>query len=476
MPIRIARFANDGLLTVADCRSDSRESGHGKLPARRRGFRLHMQDVFVERSIAGISVRTDASCKSGTKTLIYLDYPATTPMMPEVLEAMMPFLSGDDFANPHAGYPAGLRVASAIEHAREQIAELIGAQRKEIVFTSGATESCNLAIQGAASFRATHLRRRGYILATSTEHPCVRESCLAVSEREGFGVDFLAPQRSGLIGLQQLRQAWREDVFLVCVLALHNETGVRQPIALLGAFCRGQGALLLCDGAQAVGKIPMHVHRQNIDFLSISAHKMYGPKGIGALYIRRRPRVRISPLLVGGGQERGLRAGTLPAALCVGFGKAAEIARYGLQKDRAHIVVLAQIFWRALKQAFPYARLNGTSDGELPGNPDLSADLAGESEPDSNYYPGILNVCFPDVPAEKLLARVPELVLSAGSACKASQRDPSPTLLAMNLGHRVARSSLRIGFGRPTTRAEAHTAGQTLGTQAAILRAKTTTP
>ena len=268
-----------------------------------------------------MSVKTDDKADQG-RMPIYLDYQATTPTDPRVVEAMLPYMS-ELFGNPHSVHHRyGWDAEAAVEQARSQVAALIGAEPREIVFTSGASESNNLAIKGAARF---HKESRPRLVTLVTEHKCVLESCRRM-EREGVEVTFLPVRADGLVDLKQLEDAVDERTALVSIMAVNNEIGVIQPIEEIGAICRAAGAYYHCDAAQAAGKIPLDVQAMGIDLLSISGHKLYGPKGIGALYVRRRPRVRIEPLFDGGGQERGLRSGTLPTPLCVGLGAACAIA------------------------------------------------------------------------------------------------------------------------------------------------------
>jgi cysteine desulfurase len=258
---------------------------------------------------------------------IYLDNQASTPVDPRVLEAMMPYFT-IDYGNPHSeSHVYGLRAMTAIDAAREQVAALIHGDPREIVFTSGATEANNLALKGAAHFAREHPTAgpaRNHIVTLTTEHKCVLESCAAL-EREGFSVTYLPVAENGLLSLAVFEAALTERTLIVSVMAAHNEIGVIQPLAEIGALCRSRGILLHTDAAQALGKIPLDVEAMKIDLMSMSGHKLYGPKGVGALYVRRRPRVRLTPLIDGGGQERGLRSGTLPTPLCVGFGKACAL-------------------------------------------------------------------------------------------------------------------------------------------------------
>lgn len=378
---------------------------------------------------------------------IYLDYQATTPLDAAVFEAMRPYMD-EAFGNPHSVQHAyGKAAGEAVERARAKVAALIGAEAREIVFTSGATEANNLAIKGAARFQGN---RRRHVVTLATEHKCVLESCRAL-EREGFSVTFLPVQPSGLLDLDTLRAALSEDTVLVSIMGVNNEIGVIQPLAGIGALCRANGTLFHTDCAQAAGKIPLDVDAMNIDLMSLSAHKMYGPKGVGALYVRRRPRVRLEPLFSGGGQERGLRSGTLPAPLCVGFGAACAIAQRDMAAEEERIAALAHVMKRRLLQ-IPGAVLNGDAAQRWPGN---------------------LNVAFPGIDAEDLLASlIDDVALSTGSACTSATVEPSYVLQALGLDDDLARGAVRIGIGRQTREDEVTVAADRIAAAVERLRAK----
>ncbi|MFZ1414886.1 MAG: IscS subfamily cysteine desulfurase [Defluviicoccus sp.] len=363
-------------------------------------------------------------------TPVYLDYQATTPTDARVVEAMLPFFT-DVFGNPHSQAHAFGRAARvAVEKARAEIAALIGASAREIIFTSGATEANNLAIKGAARF---HRGERDHIVTCATEHKCVLESCASLAA-DGFTVTVLPVQADGVIDLERLDGAIGPRTVLVSVMAANNEIGVVPPLAAIGRLCRARGVLFHTDAAQALGKIPLDVEAMGIDLMSLSAHKIYGPKGIGALYVRRRPRVRLDPLLSGGGQERGLRSGTLATPLCVGFGAACRIARDEMAADAQRIGTLRDHLWRRLSCALPGVHLNGAATARLPGN---------------------LNISFPAIgDAEALVAALPDIAISTGSACTSAAVEPSYVLRALGIGETAARTSVRIGLGRFTTRAE----------------------
>ncbi len=376
---------------------------------------------------------------------VYLDYQATTPTDPRVVEAMAPFF-GDKFGNPHSrNHFYGWEAEEAVEQARRQIADLIGAEEREIVFTSGATESNNLAIKGVTLF---HKDNKNHIVTVATEHKCVLEACAAM-EREGFEVTVLPVDADGLIDLDQLRDAVTDNTVLVSVMAVNNEIGVIQPVAEIGAICRDEGAFFHTDAAQAVGKIPLDVEAMTIDLMSISGHKVYGPMGIGVLYVRRRPRVRLEAMISGGGQERGMRSGTLPTPLCVGLGEAAAIAAREMADEAERLGGLRGRFLDAVMAAVPDTAVNGSMDSRIPGN---------------------LNFSFAGVQAEDLMAALKDLAISSGSACTSASVEPSYVLKALGLSDEMAHASIRIGFGRFTTGEEVDFAAVTLATGVERLR------
>jgi cysteine desulfurase len=360
---------------------------------------------------------------------IYLDYQATTPVDERVLAAMLPFFTGK-FGNPHSrDHRHGWQAEEAVEAAREQVARLIGATAKEIVFTSGATESNNLAVKGVA--RAAGADRR-HVITCVTEHKCVLESCRRL-EREGFEVTYLPVGRDGLLDLAGLEAVLSARTALVSIMAVNNEIGVLQPLAEIGKLCRRHGARFHTDAAQAAGKIPIDVNAMNIDLLSISGHKVYGPKGIGALYVRRRPRVPIEPLMDGGGQERGIRSGTVPAPLAVGLGAACAIAGEEMAGEAERLTRLRDRFLARLTGAVPDVHIHGDMARRIPGN---------------------LNLSFPDVEGQDLMMRLTGLSVSTGSACSSATVGPSHVLSALGLDARLLHNALRIGIGRFTTEQE----------------------
>ncbi len=371
---------------------------------------------------------------------IYLDNQATTPCDPRVVQAMLPWFT-ENFANPHsAEHAMGRAAEAAVEAARAQVAALIGADAREIVLTSGATESNNLAIKGAARFAASVGDERRRLITLASEHKCVLESVRDMAA-EGFEPVILPVRADGTLDPAVLSAALAVPTLLVSIMAVNNETGVIQDLATLGALVKGAGALLHVDAAQAVGKIPLDVAALGIDLLSVSGHKIYGPKGVGALFVRRRPRVRLAPLFSGGGQERGLRSGTLAPPLIVGFGEACRIAAAEMAEDDARIGGLRARLWQRLAAGLPGLVLNGHPTQRIPGN---------------------LNLTFPAAPAQALLAAVPDLCLSTGSACTSAEVEPSHVLSAIGLDGAAAGRSLRIGIGRFTSPSDIETAADLL--------------
>lgn len=366
---------------------------------------------------------------------IYLDYQSTTPCDPRVTEKMMPFLS-EIFGNAHSRtHYHGWQAEQAIEKARKQVANIISASPKEIIFTSGATESNNLAIKGVAEF---YRDKKTHIITCKTEHKCVLESCRWL-ERNGFDITYLDVEPNGLVNLETLTKAIREETLMVSVMAINNEIGVIQPLKEIGALCRKRGVFFHTDAAQAVGKIPIDVEEMNIDLLSISGHKLYGPKGIGALYVRRKPRVRLVSQISGGGQERGMRSGTLSAFLCVGLGEACEIAQKEMAVESAQIQKLSDRLYQKLKERLPQIYLNG--------DPVMR-------------YPGNLNISFAHVEGEGLMMGIKNLSVSSGSACTSASLEPSYVLKALGVEEELAHTSLRIGIGRFTTQEEVDQAAE----------------
>jgi cysteine desulfurase len=371
---------------------------------------------------------------------IYLDNQATTRCDPRVLAAMLPWFS-ESFGNPHsAEHVMGRAAEDAVEAARAHVAALIGAEPREIVLTSGATESNNLAIKGAARFAARMGNERRRVVTVATEHKCVLESVADLAD-EGFESIFLPVGADGLLDPESLRAALATPTLLVSVMAVNNETGVIQDIAALAALARGAGALFHTDAAQAAGKIPLDVAAQGIDLLSLSGHKLYGPKGVGALYVRRRPRVRLAPLFSGGGQERGLRSGTLPAPLVIGLGEACRLALAEMEADAARIAALRERLLARLTAALPGLAVNASRAHRIAGN---------------------LNLTFPAASAAELMRLAPDVCVSTGSACSSAAIEPSYVLRALGLSEAAAARTLRVGIGRFTSAAEIDTAADLL--------------
>ena len=376
---------------------------------------------------------------------IYLDYQASTPCDPRVLEKMTPYFTLN-FGNPHSRTHAhGWAAEEATEKAREQVAQIIHADPREIIFTSGATEANNLALKGLAHFYGD---QKKHIITCATEHKCVLDTCRHL-EQEGFEVTYLPVQTNGLIDLETLRNALRSDTLVVSIMAVNNEIGVIQPLTEIGKLCRQNNTFFHTDAAQAVGKIPLDVEAMNIDLMSISAHKLYGPMGIGALYVRRRPRIRLQALINGGGQERGMRSGTLPTPLCVGFGEACAIAQAEMDQDNIRLATLAKRFHDKINQSLSDVFLNGDPVHRIPGN---------------------LNLSFAYVEGESLVMGIKNLSVSSGSACTSASLEPSYVLRAIGVGEDLAHTSLRFGFGRFTTEEEVDTAVDCLVTSVLKLR------
>lgn len=363
---------------------------------------------------------------TNVKLPIYLDYQATTPVDPRVLDVMLPYFT-EKFGNPHSrSHSYGWEAEEAVEQGRNHIADLIGASPKEVIFTSGATESNNLALKGVGHF---YKDQKDHIITVTTEHKCVLDSCRQL-EREGFKVTYLPVQQNGLLDLQQLKDAITDKTAIVSVMAINNEIGVIQPLAEIGAICRERGVFFHCDAAQAFGKIPLDVNAMNIDLMSISGHKIYGPKGIGAMFVRRRPRVRLQALISGGGQERGMRSGTLPTPLIAGLGECARIAMTEMGKDAEHVRRLSDRFMTSVMDNIPDVYLNGDREKRWPGN---------------------INLSFAYIEGESMIMAIKDLAVSSGSACTSASLEPSYVLRAIGVGEDLAHTSIRFGIGRFTT-------------------------
>ncbi|CAI5729743.1 hypothetical protein KXD40_009322 [Peronospora effusa] len=376
----------------------------------------------------GFAVRGDLAPVKGTKPA-YLDVQATSPMDPRVLDAMMPYMTYA-YGNPHSTtHEFGWDADKAVENARGSVAALIGANSKEIIFTSGATESNNAILKGIAHFTKA---KKKHIITTQIEHKCVLDSC-RVLETEGFDVTYLPVDTNGLVDLEKLKAAIRPDTALVSVIAVHNEIGVLQPLKEIGQICRERKVFFHTDAAQMLGKLPIDVDEMKIDAMSLSGHKIYGPKGVGAMYVRRRPRVRLEPIISGGGQERGLRSGTLAAPLCVGFGKACEVAVQEMENDHRWVTHLSDKLYRGITDRIEHVVLNGDLEKRYPGN---------------------LNLSFAYVEGESLLMALKNIAVSSGSACTSASLEPSYVLRAIGVGEDLAHTSIRFGIGRFTTEAE----------------------
>lgn len=361
---------------------------------------------------------------------IYLDYSATTPVDPRVLEKMLPYFS-ETFGNAASkNHTFGWAAEQAVDEAREAIAALIGAQAKEVVFTSGATESDNLAILGAAEMYA---EKGKHIITCVTEHKAVLDPAHYL-ETKGYEVTFLPVDVQGMIDLEELKAAIREDTILISLMAANNEVGTIHPIQEIGKIAKERGVLFHCDATQAVGKIPIDVEEMDIDLMSLSAHKMYGPKGVGALYVRRRkPRVRLAPILHGGGHERGMRSGTLNVPGIVGFGEACRLARIEMASEAERLIALREKLHKGLEEKLDFLHLNGHPVHRIPGS---------------------LNLSFAYVEGESLMMGMENIAVSSGSACTSASLEPSYVLRAMGVSEDLAHCSIRFSLGRFTTEEE----------------------
>jgi cysteine desulfurase len=357
---------------------------------------------------------------------IYLDYAASTPVDTGVAELLATLGSGDGlFANPSSGHAPGRAAAAAIENAAGQLASLVNCEPRQIVWTSGATESDNLAIQGAARYREQQGR---HLVTMRTEHKAVFDVFRAL-EKQGFEVTWLPPRDDGVLDIKAFEAALREDTQLVSIMFVNNETGVVQDLDAIGRICRDRDVLFHVDAAQAVGKLPIDLAKMPVDLMSMTAHKMYGPKGVGALYIAERPGCHIEPLFFGGGQQRGRRPGTLPAPLIAAYGLAAEIAVGRMDEDLAHVTAMRDRFWAGIRK-LPGLTVNGDLEGG---------------------FAGILNVGLEDIEGESLLLDLEPLCVATGSACNSKSTRPSGVLRALGLSDAQAQGAIRFSFGRPTT-------------------------
>lgn len=364
------------------------------------------------------------------KLPIYLDYSATTPVDPRVAEKMMQYLTLDGvFGNPASrSHRFGWQAEEAVDIARNQIAELIGADAREIVFTSGATEADNLAIKGAANF---YQKKGKHIITSKTEHKAVLDTCRQL-EREGFEVTYMTPKSDGLIDLAELEATMRDDTCVVSIMHVNNEIGVIQDIEAIGELCRSKGIIFHVDATQSVGKIAIDMSKLKVDLMSFSGHKIYGPKGIGALYVRRKPRIRIEAQMHGGGHERGMRSGTLPVHQIVGMGEAYRIAKEEMATEMPRLQALKERLWNGVKD-IEEVYLNGSFE---------------------HSAPNILNISFAYVEGESLMMALKDLAVSSGSACTSASLEPSYVLRALGLNDELAHSSIRFSLGRFTTEEE----------------------
>ena len=379
------------------------------------------------------------------KLPIYMDNNATTPLDPRVLEAMMPYLT-TEFGNAASrSHPFGWKAEEAVDRAREQIASLIGGNEKEIVFTSGATESINLALKGAAEF---YKEKGNHLITVRTEHKATLDTMKRL-ERQGFDVTYLPTDKDGRISAKQLREAITDKTILVSVMLANNEIGTVQPIAELGEVTREKGVLFHVDAVQGVGKVPFDVEKMKVDLASLSGHKIYGPKGIGALWVRRKPRVRIAPIIDGGGHERGMRSGTLNVPGIVGFGKAAELAQQQMPDETKRTYQLRKRLQDYLFSHLDHLELNGHPTERLPGN---------------------LNVSFAYVEGEALMMAIKNVAVSSGSACTSASLEPSYVLRACGVSEDLAHTSIRFGIGRFNTEEEVDYVGKYVVDQVRRLR------
>ncbi len=368
---------------------------------------------------------------AGVKVPVFMDNHSTTPVDPRVLETMLPFFT-EHFGNAASrNHSFGWTAEAAVDHARGQIAALIGGDGKEIVLTSGATEANNLAIKGVASF---YKKQGNHIITVETEHKAVIDTCKRL-QREGFEVTYLTPSKDGLVTPEQVVAAMTDKTLLVSIMFANNEIGVIQPMEAIGAAIKAKNpkTLFHSDAVQAAGKVPVDVERCKLDLVSLTAHKMYGPKGVGALWVRRKPRVRIDPLLDGGGHERGMRSGTLAVPLIVGFGKACEICQSEMEAEAIKLGTLRDRLYRGLTARLTETYVNGSMAHRLPGN---------------------LNISFAFVEGESLLMALKNIAVSSGSACTSASLEPSYVLRALGIGDELAHTSIRFGLGRFNTEAE----------------------
>ena len=367
---------------------------------------------------------------NGVKLPIYMDNHATTPMDPRVLEEMLPYFTQKFGNSASRNHSFGWEAEQGVEQARERIAKLVGATAKEIIFTSGATESDNLALKGVAEM---YKEKGNHIITAVTEHKAILDTCKRL-EKYGYRVTYLPVKGDGLVDLEDLKRAIDDKTILVSIMFANNEIGVIQPVEQIGALCRERGVLFHSDATQAVGKVPVDVNKMKIDLMSISAHKMYGPKGVGALYVRRKnPRVQISAMIDGGGHERGMRSGTLAVPNIVGLGKACELCMQEMPEESKRLAALRDRLRSRIEKDLDEVYINGSMEHRLPGN---------------------LNMSFAYVEGESLLMGISDIAVSSGSACTSATLEPSYVLKALGTGDDLAHSSIRFGLGRFNTEAE----------------------
>ena len=378
------------------------------------------------------------------KLPIYLDYSATTPMDPRVAQKMMTYMT-EHFGNPASrSHAFGWEAEKGVEEARAHVAALINADVREIIWTSGATEGNNLAIKGAAQFYKT---RGKHLITQKTEHKAVLDTCREL-ERQGFEVTYLQPEENGLVDIEKFKAAIRPDTILASIMMVNNEIGVIQPVEEIAEICRGKGIIFHCDAVQAAGKVEIDISKFKVDLLTLTAHKMYGPKGVGALYVRRKPRVRIEAQIHGGGHERGFRSGTLATHQIVGFGEAARIAKAEMATDNERIRALRDKLWKSISE-MEEVYVNGDMERRIPGN---------------------LNVSFNFVEGESLIMAIKDIAVSSGSACTSASLEPSYVLRALGRSDELAHSSIRFTLGKYTTEEEVDYAADLLKRKIAKLR------
>lgn len=377
------------------------------------------------------ATKLEIAAPQGVTLPIFMDNHSTSAVDLRVVQAMLPFFTNHYGNAASRNHVFGWTAEAAVEHARGQVAALLGGDAKEIVWTSGATESNNLAIKGAASF----LKRQGnHIITVETEHKSVLDTCKRL-QREGFEVTYLTPAKDGLVTPEQVVAAMTDKTIVVSIMAANNEIGVVQPIEAIGKAIKARNpkALFHTDAVQVFGKLPFDVEAAKVDLASVTAHKLYGPKGIGALWVRRKPRVRIDPIIDGGGHERGMRSGTLPVPMIVGFGKAAELAREEMADEAVRLLALRERLYRGITSRLTETYVNGSLEHRLPGN---------------------LNISFAFVEGESLLMALKDVAVSSGSACTSASLEPSYVLRALGVGDELAHTSIRFGIGRFNTEAE----------------------